>query len=40
METTDRNEVNKSSLKDLEDWDLMDNSIGLAKLQHKLQQIV
>jgi len=40
METIGRNEVNKSSMKDLEDWDIVDNSTGLAKLQHKLQQIM
>ena len=32
--------VNKSSLIYLEDWDLVDNNNGLAKLQHKLQQTV
>jgi len=32
--------ANKSSLVYLEDWNLTDNSSGLAKLQHKLQQIV
>jgi len=36
METTGRDKVNKSSLTDLEDWDLVDSSNDLSKLQHKL----
>ena len=39
-ETMGRYAVNKSSLKSLEDWDLVDSSQGLAKLQHKLRQTV
>lgn len=38
METIGRNAVNVSSLMYLEDWDLMDNNKGLAKLQHKLNR--
>lgn len=39
-ETTGRNSINTSSLRYLEDWDFLDSSKGLAKLQHKLQQTV
>lgn len=39
-ETTSRNEVNNSSLTDLEDWDLTNKSTGLVKLQNKLPQTV
>lgn len=38
--TMDRHKIPKSLLKDIEDWGLVDSNIGLAKLQHKLQQIV
>lgn len=40
METMGRNKVTKSSLKDLQAWDLTDNITDLEKLQHKLQQTV
>lgn len=40
METNDEIVMNNSSLVYLEDWDLANRSNGLAKLQHKLQQIV
>jgi len=38
--TTVRYVVNKSSLMSLKDWDLANNSQGLAKLQHKMWQTV
>jgi len=39
-EIKDEIAVNGSSLMHLEDWDLADNNIFIAKIQHKLQQTV
>lgn len=36
METTGGNDVTKASLKEIKEWDLMDNNNSLEKMQHKL----